>query len=176
MRAYFFGNMYLSSIQQGIQAAHVVSEMFTQYPDREEKDSSFLWEWAIHHKTMILLNGGYMETMEELMNFFKTIKNPYPWSPFYEGHDSLGGILTSIGIVLPEKIYKAAAAIRSERPGVQFNRDGSYTLRYIIEEQGGFTSNPNDSIQMTITEPTHFEVSKWEFELMNRLNEFRLAQ
>ena len=31
MRAYFFGNMYLSSIQQGIQAAHCLGEMFLKY-------------------------------------------------------------------------------------------------------------------------------------------------
>lgn len=30
-RAYFFGNMYLSQIQQGIQAAHVVAEMSMAY-------------------------------------------------------------------------------------------------------------------------------------------------
>ena len=31
MRAYYFGNMYLSSIQQGIQAAHATHELFNKY-------------------------------------------------------------------------------------------------------------------------------------------------
>ena len=46
MRAYFWGNMYLSSIQQGIQAAHVVTEMFAKYVDNEFRAERDLREWA----------------------------------------------------------------------------------------------------------------------------------
>jgi len=71
MRAYFFGNMYLSSIQQGIQAAHVVTEMFTKYPiDHECIKFDDLNDWANNHKTMILLNGGYGENLYDLLGFF----------------------------------------------------------------------------------------------------------
>ena len=118
MRAYFFGNMYLSSIQQGIQAAHVTAEMFNNYAKTKGEDlESYrtLHEWAENHKTMILLNGGYLETIEDLWRFFES-NNPYPCAKFHEGEDSLGGVMTSIGIILPEKIYLTAAAMRRDRP------------------------------------------------------------
>jgi len=106
MRAYFFGNMYLSPIQQGIQAAHVTHELFLKYGI----DSRF-YDWAQDHKTMILLNGGYSENLRELIALFDSRENPYPWAHFNEGEDSLDGALTSVGIVLPEKIYETAKAL-----------------------------------------------------------------
>ena len=58
MRAYFFGNLYMSSIQQGIQAAHAVADMFIKYSNENEPNYHPLREWATDHKTMILLNAG----------------------------------------------------------------------------------------------------------------------
>jgi len=116
MRAYFFGNMYLSSIQQGLQAAHVLAEMFVKYETKciienkydSNNVSAYLKEWGTQHKTIILLNGGYSETLNGLCNFFDNVENPYPWSYFNEGQDALNGALTSVGIILPERIYETA--------------------------------------------------------------------
>ena len=106
MRAYFFGNMYLSSIQQGIQAAHATHEMFTKYRNQITPEK-VLYDWAIDHKTMILLNGGYAETIQELVFFFERqpghLQCDYPFAPFYEEKASLNGALTTVGIILPKK-------------------------------------------------------------------------
>ena len=107
MRAYFFGNMYLSSIQQGIQAGHVIAEFFVDYPETlTEKMSDagkLLWTWAQDHKTVILLNGGYSENLHRLCEFFDNYENHlYPWAYFHEGKDALDGALTCVGIVLPD--------------------------------------------------------------------------
>lgn len=110
MRAYFFGNMYLSSIQQGIQAAHVTAELFMK--PHSEDGNIYLLDWANNHKTMILLNAGYSEEIRRLIEFFDTADNPYPWASFNEGDDALDGALTCVGIVLPEKIYKLSAYLR----------------------------------------------------------------
>lgn len=175
MRAYYFGNMYLSSIQQGIQAAHVTHELFTKHSPGFNDDPSeeflLLDEWARNHKTMILLNGGYMETILELVGFFESDENPYPWATFREGEDSLGGILTSVGIVLPEKIYLTASLIRSERLP-----RGVRTTREMLEEDGEFVVLPDNKIGFKVTEPTTIEISKWEYDLINRLNQFGLAR
>lgn len=104
MRAYFFGNMYLSSIQQGIQAAHVVHDMFVTYQVESERKQK-LFNWATNHKTMILLNAGYSSEIFALSAFFRTEDNPYPWSNFYEDPDALNSAITSVGIILPAKIY-----------------------------------------------------------------------
>lgn len=149
MRAYFFGNMYLSSIQQGIQAAHVVAEMFTKY---DVQTSSMMYErdnlhdWAKDHKTMILLNAGYSEEILSLCRFFDDPENPFPWAPFFEGQDALCGALTCVGIILPEKIYEAAKAVR--------NIDGSDTM----PAWNGHTP------------------SNWEFEMAIRLNNYGMAK
>lgn len=120
MRAYFFGNMYLSSIQQGIQAAHVVAEMFTRYPDGSVNDThnqvGILNHWATQHKTMVLLNAGYSENIHQLVQVFSSPDNPLPWAQFHEGVDSLDGAITCIGIILPEEFYEAAKEVRAGVP------------------------------------------------------------
>ena len=180
MRAYFFGNMYLSSIQQGIQAGHVISELFCKYPYRDSgrlsKDGHAgekLRDWANYHKTMILLNGGYLETMEDLWTFLDKPENPYPFEKFHEGLDSLGGVLTSIGIVLPEKIYLTAAAIRRDRPKRGEKSIAEFIMeneRWVVfqDNEYGFTLQDDEDM---LTLP----FTKWEFDLMNRLNGFGLA-
>lgn len=105
MRAYFFGNMYLSSIQQGIQSAHVVAEMANKYR-RPSRMRSVFFEWADKYKTMILLNGGYASELIRLENLFK--RGDYPWASFREEKDALNESITSVGIILPERLYEAA--------------------------------------------------------------------
>ena len=159
MRAYFFGNMYLSSIQQGIQAAHVTHEMFIKYEDTDDlkkvADKAFLlWAWAVKHKTMILLNGGYADNLRNLINVFDVKENPYPWAFFNEGKDALDGALTCVGIILPEKIYMTAAMIRDDIPALNF-----------LRQQGKWTNEEGEV----------WEISKWEFDLCKELNNYNLA-
>lgn len=166
-RAYFFGNMYLSSIQQGIQAAHVLSNMFIKYQPIVTDDCEYvpsdelrmLNNWASEHKTMILLNGGYSETIRDLYMFFTNNENSYPFDYFTESGPALDGALTCTGIILPEKIYEAAAIIRG--------RDGSDKLES-IKNTGSLTIENNGE---TVT----YTFNKWEFQLIQKLNQFGLA-
>ena len=113
MRAYFFGNMYLSSIQQGIQAAHVVAEMYTKYVGPDPAQQYFILDhWAREHKTMVLLNAGYGQEIHSLVEFFRAEANPLPWAHFHEGKDALDGALTCVGIILPEEFYEGAKEVR----------------------------------------------------------------
>lgn len=114
MRAYYFGNMYLSSIQQGIQALHVTHEMYTKYVYPDPAQQYFILDnWARDHKTVVLLNAGYGEEIRSLVHFFEDAANPLPWASFHEGKDSLDGALTCVGIVLPEEFYEGAKEVRS---------------------------------------------------------------
>lgn len=162
MRAYFFGNMYLSSIQQGIQAAHVIAEMSVKYygaMDGGDSTGNSFYEWASFHKTMILLNGGYSKTIRELVTFFDHAENPYPWEQFHEGEDALDSALTSVGIILPEKIYEGASQLRS-------NPAAPATL---IEE--GCLCLYADTDAAIVQ-----DYSRWEAQLMGKLNTFGLAK
>ena len=84
-RAYFFGNMYLSSIQQGIQALHVTSEMYTKYTT-SAIHKRILYRWGINDKTVILLNGGYSETIQTVYDALKEVCPRYGF-PFAKSHE-----------------------------------------------------------------------------------------
>lgn len=130
-RCYHFGNMYLSSIQQGIQSAHAQMELFVKY-QKDSKQKDMLYEWATNHKTMICLNGGFSSDLYNIKDTFKDIMNEYPWASFSESEEALGGTITNIAIILPERIYDTAEKIRK----------GMYILNYY---NGSVTENINDN-------------------------------
>lgn len=110
MRFYAIGNMYLSSIQQGIQAFHCLGEMFNKYPSSkvgEVHANTVFHEWLNDHKTLICLNGGNNAKLEDMWDFLQiaSYKNSYPWATFHEDEQSMGGMLTCVGIVVPEEVY-----------------------------------------------------------------------
>lgn len=147
MRFYGFGNYYLSSLQQGLQAAHCVAEMFVKYGPNESNQLNQLYDWAENHKTMVLLNGGNSASLADLYNHLNDSDNPYPFVKFHEDEQSLNGALTYVGIILPERVYDAAAQIR----------EGTYE----------FNSYQNPSIE---------PISFWEHGLITLLNDCGLAK
>lgn len=104
MRLYTFINVYLSSIQQGIQSAHVVGELSLQSGPMFE-------DWAVLHKTIIVCNGGNNDDLYNLYAFFNQ-NSTYPWASFSEDMASLNGTLTAIGIILPEFIWSEIDRVR----------------------------------------------------------------
>lgn len=170
-RLYTFCNMYLSSIQQGIQSAHVVAELFNKYPGNvvsEETMESFvelrkkylrLRDWAQYHKTIIVLNGGNNQSLNELYQFFDSENNQYPFTCFYEDEQSLGSMMTCIGVILPAKIYKAAELIRQGKSKMIQYRD-QYRLASI--ENGWY----NQAIPY----------SQFEVDLIVKMNQCSLAR
>lgn len=114
-RFYGFGNYYLSSLQQGLQAGHTVAELFVQH-DKSSEKYNYVDNWARNHKTMVLLNGGNSLFLKELFTLFQnweTLGMPYPYACFHEDEQSLNGALTYVGIVLPNEIYDLAYQVRS---------------------------------------------------------------
>ena len=94
--------MYLSSIQQGIQAFHCLGEMIR---DRGA-EVAMVDEWLHNHKTLICLNGGNNKSLTEFYDMI--VDNPlYPVAKFHEDEQSMGGMLTCVGIIVPERIYEA---------------------------------------------------------------------
>ena len=176
MRFYGFGNYYLSSLQQGLQAAHTVGEIFVKHnhailnsvndytqPKEIEllEKADMVLDWAQHHKTMVLLNGGNSLSLQELFDFFDNEDNPYPYAKFHEDDQSLNGALTYVGIILPEKIYETSLMMRTAR---SFFYDDNLKRITFSEGQGIF------SIPAICN-----DFSKFEFELCNKINEYRLA-
>ncbi len=117
-RLYTFVNFYLSSIQQGIQSAHVTHSLFVKYPT--ESDSSILWDWAKNDKTMIVLNGGASSDIRTAFEALQHLKVEHdgeqlPIECFYED-DSLNGMMTSFGVVVPRCFYDAKL-VKNDKDG-----------------------------------------------------------
>lgn len=112
LRLYTFINFYLSSIQQGIQSAHVLGDMFVKYRQSTRKCGD-VYNWAENHKTMIVLNGGANQDIKAINAAFAELENSskmtFPFSPFHEDDMSLNTTMTGVGIILPEEIFDAVS-------------------------------------------------------------------
>jgi hypothetical protein len=108
MRLYTFTNYYLSSLQKGLQSAHVVSELFSKYnaPYKDVLVADYLWFWANDHRTIIIKDGGNHQNLMLIAKMLNKPQNPYPWALVREDGPSLNKAATAVGIVLPEKFYK----------------------------------------------------------------------
>lgn len=171
LRCYTFTNYYLSPIQQGIQSAHSTVELFNKYLLKEgwvDGMAEQIKEWATEWKTMICLNGGNSYEVHNIYYFLNSLaNNPYPFALFYESEEALNGMITSVAIILPERIFNTATVMRSRTlpDGVSYTHD-----KILREHRFSFPDlvDPNK---------IHIETySEWEYELMKKLNECTLAR
>jgi len=167
MRAYFFGNMYLSSIQQGLQSAHVVGDMAAKYRPNQfgsTDQSKIFYDWAEHHKTIILLDAGYGEAIHDLHEFFKLGENDlYPYAMFNESDAALDGAATCVGIVLTDRMVEGLVAWRKVRNRPKSPRTA---LDRLVQEADG----------ILVIDKIETQYTKWEIELMSRISKFGLAR
>lgn len=105
MRLYTFTNMYLSSIQCGIQTAHVVSELFKIYDKIDDELKTMLHTWAKDHKTICILNGGPSKQLDSIAATVcdAALELKYPWTYFCE--DGVNNSITCTGVILPDSVY-----------------------------------------------------------------------
>ena len=139
LRAYFFNNMYLQGIHAGIQAQHCTAEMFAKY-EYGSVGEGILHDWAANHKTTIILNGGYAHNLQRLVNlFYNDTSNPYPFSYFCESEEALEGCITSVGIILPKRVFEGARYMSTSSPSLirdrytQLNNITSFELEIMKE-------------------------------------------
>lgn len=117
LRLYSFVNFYLSSIQQGVQTGHAAVDLVRKYnappgtPSQLGKQCDMVGDWADNHKTFIILNGGNNEMLLAAKEIVKA--SGLPWVTFSEDEQSLGGILTTVAVVIPE-MYFAAKLSKSD--------------------------------------------------------------
>jgi len=171
MRFYAFGNYYLSSLQQGVQALHAATELSMKaFNDGDQYLIQYL-RWAQHHKTAILLNGGNSRDLQELLSFFELPENPYLFSGFCEDEQSLNGALTTVGIILPETIYETAAAIRQRK---LFAAD-SVRRNYLSFDTSALRSTEETDKLVALKEFYNVKANAWDMEMIERLQRYSLA-
>lgn len=157
MRFYSFTNYYLSPLQQGIQTQHCATDMHYKYRFTSSMEPKYMDDWALNHKTTIVLNGGNCAALSGLYSFLTANDNPYPFCFFMEDEQSLNNALTCVGVILPEKIYEGANILRDRRSNIRTVSDGE---NIIVSGNG---------------EIYEHEYTTWEVEMMTRLNQYRLA-
>lgn len=165
MRYYGFGNYYLSSIQQGIQAAHCVADMFVEYGGLYplSDNTAMLFNWARLHKTMVLLNGGNSEDLKYLHDEFEENFNTFAWGTFREDTQSLNGAWTHVGIIVPELVYELGTYLRGRGTNVQD-----------VIDQGGYEVFKTTSAGLMLR--VFFKITETEANLATLLNKYQLAR
>ena len=114
MRAYFFGNLYISDKQHGIQALHAYVRMSRgRRPDEPEMVT--IEEWAWKHETVILLQAGYASNLQRVHDALQALAKDWPAGDptfpalpvgkFHEEEAALNGALTSVATILPAAVY-----------------------------------------------------------------------
>jgi hypothetical protein len=131
LRLYTFINFYLSSIQQGIQTAHIVHELFNKYKFSSQTCALHIDEWALNHKTIIVCNGG--GTIDLKAGIAIAEASQYAWAPFYESGDCLSGALTGFGIILPEVIFSCRRSLADVQVYETIVGDAQFQFRPFVD-------------------------------------------
>lgn len=111
LRMYSFINMYLSSIQQGIQSGHCVDEMTVFYLVKGlclEEGALFV-EWLRDHKTIICCNGGDSDGIESIYRSLEFLCEELhlPYGMFKE--PGCANMMTCCNVVVPEQYFSKDA-------------------------------------------------------------------
>jgi len=135
--------------------------------DNEEQDAfSILYDWAHNHKTEIMLNPGVSGDLSDIEYLLSDNDNYYPWAVFKEDDYSLKGIVTSISIVLTEKIYNMASIVRNSRGNFAHNIN---TGRYICIDTEKTDYETLEKVE------SYGRYSEFEMELVHLISVSRLA-
>lgn len=112
LRFYTFVNYYLSPIQQGVQTGHAAVDLVRKYCGNGPIDLTIkqyqvdlVEEWADNHKTFIILNGGNNASLNATLSLVEAMN--FPYISFCEDERSLGGIMTTVGVLLPDSVFAA---------------------------------------------------------------------
>ena len=123
----FTNGTYMAKIQHGIQNLHAVADMAVKYRNDDSVGSTLFWDWAENHKTVGLLNAINHKGLCELRDFFNSLDNYCPWISFHGDEDSMNGILTAVGIVLPPKIYETSRTYKKCPEMLSMCRSGEFS-------------------------------------------------
>jgi hypothetical protein len=163
MRAYFFNNMYLTGIHNGIQAGHALDQLWSSFTEHKgkltktaEAKFAMLREFSKNHKTWIVLKHGDHEALTDLYKFMAK-QTKLPFTLFVE--PGLNHCVTSVVVILPERLYdEVASAV-----GRAASKDGNLA-----------TTASRLPVTM-MDEYFKREYTPWEIEFLRRKNACGLA-
>ena len=126
--AYIFTHTYLNTMQQGIQSLHVVGELFAK-TNGLPRLSSLVYEWAIEHKVVYILNAGGGEGFDIAMSDTERFTSEFfiPYATFTE--PDFHNMITAFGFIMtPElalEINEAQSFHLTQRGAEMFEEMGT---------------------------------------------------
>jgi hypothetical protein len=87
--------------------------MFVKYNSDTDQRRTLV-DWARNHKTLICLNGGNAANIRDIHDKLQSLC-PHlnlPYDMFCEDQQTLDGMMTCCGLVVPEHVYNAASELR----------------------------------------------------------------
>lgn len=112
----FVAGLYLSPLQNGLQTAHAVSEMFADLENNHTQNMDAYREWATKDKTIIICNALNSAGVGEAYNkaaFYGT-RLKLPATVFNEDTQSLNDAPTAAAIIVPRCFYDARPVQQQE--------------------------------------------------------------
>lgn len=152
MRFYSFVNAnYLKHIQHGIQSFHALHEMYDKYMTMQHDRLDIVKEWAKYYKTVIVLDGGDHQDLQEIADFLRNNDTALglPHSRFHEDVRSLNGSLTAVGIVVPANIYDVVKVMTGQ----------AYTTQPVL--------TTDNNIKISIPSPQEYQLNYAPYEFKN---------
>lgn len=166
----FVAGLYLSPLQNGLQTAHAVSEMYADLEEGATKNMDAFRTWASKDKTIIICNALNSAGVAEAYNkasFYGTRLN-LPVTVFNEDTQSLNDAPTAAAIIVPRCIYDAQ---RAPKP-----TELSFFKKMRVAIFGG---RPPNKVAFTFTDDAGFvheyNHGSIEAEFINFLKSYRLA-
>lgn len=114
---YVFVHSHLSTMQKGIQAAHMVGSMVNHaFRKTPTEYTEVVKDWAAAHKTLVVLEGGNSKNLEALYNNLSSEGIAVEY--FTEDVDTLNGMMAAIGFVVDRSKIPANANFSIEMAGL----------------------------------------------------------
>lgn len=135
----FVNHLYMSPIQWGIQTAHCVSTMSVMYKQNTQQAQDYR-EWAEGECTIIVCQGGNVAMLTDLHDRLRPLADALDLAvvKFHEDEQSLGGVITSVAVLVPETLYDCSVEFErqpdGERIPVFYTADGTRPLNLTADE------------------------------------------
>jgi hypothetical protein len=158
----FVANLYLSPLQCGLQTAHAVSEMANQVASQKGEnllDYRTFFDWADRDKTIIICAATNHAGVMDAFAFFDTfgLELSLPVALFCEDGESMNGMATACGIVVPARYWDVVYEEPEFTPG---------KARYVHA-----VKNIVGEVQQIVP----YVEGSTEFEFIKKLKSYRLA-
>ena len=102
----FVNHLYMNAKQWGIQTAHCVSTMSVLYKHNTVQHAAYT-TWATEDPTIIMCEGGNVAMLMDLYVRLVPLANALdlPIVKFHEDEQSLGGVITSVAVLVPDTLF-----------------------------------------------------------------------